>query len=163
MSLEIRKIKEIQSGVFWTLLDRPTSKLLRFILSDEYRFVWCHKHSVGNYLWEDYRLPLFEDRVGHELLMKLAVFDFIVTTEKFKEILPKFDAGIHVIQLNRLPPQYLDLDKVKGKERYRLLGECDWLFEFDVPGNDYGQVLSPKREFLLDVLRKTESDREDLS
>jgi len=36
---------------------------------------------------------------------------------------------------------------------YRLLGECDWLFEYDVAGNDFGEIVSPKRDFLEELLR----------
>jgi hypothetical protein len=162
MSLEVHKIKEIHPGIFWMLLDFPTSKLLPFILSDEYQYVWCHNHRVGNYAWDEYRLPLFQDKVVYDVASRIVLFDFIVPTEKFKELLPKLDAGVHIIQLNKMPPDYFDLDKVKGKERYRLLAACDWLFEFDVPGNDYGQVASPKEELLQNLLRNPAIDLRDL-
>jgi len=135
MGMEVHKIKEIHPSVFWMLLDFPTSKLLPFLLSDEYQYVWCHNHIVGNYSWDEYRLPLFQDKVAYDVVSRIVSFDFIVSTEQFKEILPKLDAGVHVVQLNKMPPDYFDLDRVKGKERYRLLAECDWLFEFDVPRN----------------------------
>jgi hypothetical protein len=153
MSLEIHKIKEIHPGVFWMLLDFPTSKLLPFILNDEYQYVWCHDHRVGNYSWDEYRLPLFQDKAAYDVVSRIVSFDFIVPTKKFRELLPKLDAGIHAIQLNKMPPDYFDLDKIKGKERYRLLAECEWLFEFDVPGNDYGELVSPKEELLQNLLR----------
>ena len=162
MSLEVHKIKEIHPGVFWMLLDFPTSRLLTFILSDEYRYIWCHNHRVGNYSWSEYRLPLFQDKDAHDVASRIVLFDFIVSTEKFKEILPKVDAGVHVIQLNEMPPDHLDLDKIKGNERYRLLAESDWLFEFDVPGNDYGQIASPKEELLQSLLRNPAIDLNDL-
>jgi len=162
MSLEVHKIKEIHPGVFWMLLDFPTSRLLPFILSDEYRYIWCHNHRVGNYSWAEYRLPLFRDNDAHDVASRIVLFDFIVSTEKFKEILPKVDAGVHVIQLNEMPPDHFDLDKIKGKERYRLLRESDWLFEFDVPGNDYGHIASPKEELLHSLLRNPAIDLKDL-
>jgi hypothetical protein len=162
MSLEVHKIKEIHPDVFWMLLDFPTSKLLPFILSDKYQYIWCHNHLVGNYSWNEYRLPLFQDKVAYDVVSRIVLFDFIVPTEKFKEILPKLDAGVHVIQLNKMPPDYFDLDKIKGKERYRLLAECDWLFEFDVPGNDYGQLASPNEELLQNLLRNPAINLKDL-
>jgi hypothetical protein len=160
--MEVHKIKEIHPSVFWMLLDFPTSKLLPFLLSDEYQYVWCHNHIVGNYSWDEYRLPLFQDKVAYDVVSRIVSFDFIVSTEKFKEILPKLDAGVHVVQLNKMPPDYFDLDRVKGKERYRLLAECDWLFEFDVPGNDYGQIASPKEELLQNLLQNPAVDLNDL-
>jgi len=160
MSLEVHKIKEIHPGVFWMLLDFPTSRLLPFILSDKYRYVWCHNHRVGNGSWREYRLPLFLDKDAHDVASRIVFFDFIVPTEKFKEILPKVDAGVHVIQLNEMPPDYFDLDRIKGN--YRLLAKSDWLFEFDVPGNDYGQIASPKEELLQSILRNPAIDPKDL-
>ena len=162
MSMEVHKIKEIHPSVFWMLLDSPTSKLLPFLLSDEYQYVWCHNHIVGNYSWDEYRLPLFQDKVAYDVVSRIVSFDFIVSTEKFKEILPKLGAGVHVVQLNKMPPDYFDLDSVKGKERYRLLAECDWLFEFDVPGNDYGQIASPNEELLQKLLQNPVGDLNDL-
>lgn len=96
MSLEVHKIKEIHPSVFWMLLDFPTSKLLPFILSDEYQYVWCHNHRVGNYSWNEYLLPLFQDKVAYDVVSRIVLFDFIVSTEKFKELLPKLKAGVHV-------------------------------------------------------------------
>jgi hypothetical protein len=162
MSLEVHKIKEIHPGVFWMLLDFPTSRLLPLILSDEYRYVWSHNHRVGNYSWSEYSLPLFQDKDAHNVVSRIVLFDFIVPTEIFKEILPKLDAGVHVIQLNQMPPDYLDLDNIKGKERYRLLAQSEWLFEFDVPGNDYGQIASPREELLQSLLRNPAIDLNDL-
>ena len=83
-------------------------------------------------------------------------------TENFKEILPKLTPGVHIIRLNRMPPEYFDLDRVNGKPRYKILAECEWLFELDVPGNDYGQIASPKEELLLNLLRNPAIDLENL-
>ena len=110
---------------------------------------------VGNGSWENYRLLLFQDKVSHDVLAKQVVFDFIVLTERFKQILPQLDPGIHVIQLNILPPHYLEPDRLEGTRWYKLLSECDWLFEFDIPGNDYGQSASPKEDFLLGLLQQS--------
>ena len=73
------------------------------------------------------------------------MFDFIVLTEKFKEILPEIDAGVYSIRLNKVPPDYFDLDKIKVEKCDRLLAEGDWLFEFDVPGKITGRLQVPKR------------------
>lgn len=157
-NLEVHKIKEIHPGVFWMLLDFPTSQLLQFVISDEYEYVWCHNHEVGNYSWDTYHLPLFNDKVAYDVISRVVRFDFIIPTKEFKEILPKLTPGVHVIQLNKMPPDYLDLNKIKGKPRYKLLDECEWLFEFDVPGNDYGQIMSPKEEVLSGLLHNPELD-----
>ncbi|HEV2803031.1 MAG TPA: hypothetical protein VGW12_21370 [Pyrinomonadaceae bacterium] len=162
MDLEIHKIKEIHPGVFWMLLDWPTSKLLHLLLSDKYQYVWCHNHLVGNYTWDKFTLPLFGGSTTYNVISRTVTFDFILPTGEFRSILPQLRAGIHVVQVDRLPPDYFDLDKVKGKERYRLLNECDWLFEFDVPGNDYGQIASPRKEWLESILHSDKIDLKNL-
>jgi hypothetical protein len=162
MSLKVHKIKEIHPGVFWMLLSFPTSRLLQYILDDKYQYVWCHNHSLGNYFWDEYRLPLFRDKIDYEVMARVVDFDFIMPTEKFKEILPKMNRGVHVVQLNKMPPDYFNLDRVKGLSRYKLLTECDWLFEFSVPGNDYGEIASPKEELLLNLLQNQAIDLNNL-
>ena len=159
MNLKINEIKEIHPGVFWMLLDRPTSNLLHRLLSDKYQYVWCHNHLVGNYTWDKFKLPLTGNSDPYDVISRIVSFDFILPTREFRSALPQLQAGIHVVQLDKLPPDYFDLDKVKGTERYRLLGECDWLFEFDAPGNDYGQIASPRREWLADVLTGLEQKK----
>jgi hypothetical protein len=153
MTVEVNVIKEIHPGVFWSLLEYPTSRMLSSILDDSYRYVWCHNHIVGDYTWKTFSLPLFSDNVAHEVRSRIVRFDFITSTEAFRRILPQLEAGIHVIQLNQLPPDYFDLDQIHGKTKYDLLWQCDWLFEFDVPGNDYGQIATPNKHFLSGLLQ----------
>jgi len=162
MSFEVNVVKEIHPGVFWMLLEFPTSRLLEEILDDSYQYVWCHNHIVGNYSWAQYRLPLFRDNVAYDVTSRIMSFDFLMPTENFKAALPKCAPGIHVIQLNKMPPDYFDLDKIKGQARYELLADCEWLFEFDVPGNDNGQIASPNKQLLLALQQNASVSHGDL-
>lgn len=61
--------------------------------------------------------------------------DIIVETDKLKSIYPFIEKNhTHVIQMNKIRPYYLRLDSVQGKERYRILNEIDYYFEFDNGG-----------------------------
>ena len=82
------------------------------------------------------------------MVSRMANFDFIVPTGRFLEILPKIRPAIRAVQLGKMPPDYLDMRTIKGKQLYRILGECDWHVLIDTPANDYGQVMSPKRNDL---------------
>ena len=146
--VETHTIKQLQQGVYWTLLEWPTSELLPALLRDTHRYVWCHNHEVGNFTWRPFVLPLALDTCPQPVISRLARFDFILPVTDFLRVLPQLHRGIHVVQLNRLPADYLDLDRIKGPERYRLLSEAEWLFEFNVPGNDYGELASCDRTLL---------------
>ena len=75
-------------------------------------------------------------------------FDFIVPTERFLEILPGLQPAIKAVQLGKLPPDYLDMGKLHGQPLYDILADCGWHVLVDTPANDYGQLLSPRREVL---------------
>jgi hypothetical protein len=59
-----------------------------------------------------------------------------------------------------LPPDFLDLKRLKGKTRYDLLKkECDFLFEIDLPSAvDYGTLVSANKDYLIDLLNDKNID-----
>jgi hypothetical protein len=148
MTLETNTIKEIAPGVYWVLLWCPESTILGELLDPQTPYVLCWSHEVGNYTWQEFRLPLVEPTEIIGLVSRMANFDFIVPTGRFLEILPKMRPAIRAVQLGKMPPDYLDMRTIKGKQLYRILGECDWHVLIDTPANDYGQVMSPKRNVL---------------
>ncbi len=148
MNIEIYKIKELFPDVFWVLLDHPKSDMLAQLLNLNVPYVLCWDHSAGSGSWQQYKLPLTASNVEHEVYSKSIKYDFLVSTEKFISLLPELPAGIKVVQIREMPPNYLDLSVIQGKERYRLLSECGWELELRTPGNDYGELLSPNRELL---------------
>lgn len=85
-------------------------------------------------------------------------------TDEFKTIMSGWKGEIHLIQINELPPQYLDLERITGNRRYEILkSECDYLFEVDIPSaTDYGILISPDKEYLQSLLDDTEIDWENL-
>lgn len=91
-------------------------------------------------------MPVLDPTEPISITSRLATFDFILPTDKFLEILPQMRPAIKAVQLNSLPPDYLDMRRIQDKQLYRLLGECGWHVLIDTPANDYGQGMSPKRE-----------------
>lgn len=85
-------------------------------------------------------------------------------TEEFKTIMSGWEGGIQLIQINKLPPQYLDLNRITGNKRYEILkNECDYLFEVDIPSaTDYGTLISPNKVYLQSLLENTDIDWENL-
>ncbi len=153
MSLPTNQIKEIVPGVFWVLLWCPQSELLRSLLDPKEPYVLCWDHYIGNYAWADFKLPIYDTVEPKRVLSRVANFDFIVETEEFTKLLSYLSPAIKAVQLSSLPPDFLDMKRIKGKQLYRLLNECGWHVMLNTPANDYGQVMSPKREIVEQAIR----------
>lgn len=161
----INTIKELYLGHFQIILDFATTKILPYVLKDEYQYVWVCHHSTHNSLeWREYELPLFDNQHNHKVLGRNISFDYILPTAQFKELLPQLATGIFLIQINKLPPYYLNPNTIKGKTRYDLLlKECDYLFEIDLPSaTDYGTLRSSNRDFLQSLLDNKDIDWSNL-
>jgi hypothetical protein len=159
MTLETDQIKEVAPGAYWVLLECPQSSLLRDLLDPGAGYVLCWGHYVGAPTWSQARLPVLDLREPIPVLSRIAHFDFILPTAEFLGILPRLSPGIKAVQLRKLPPDYLDMRRVKGKQLYRILGECGWHVLLDTPGNDYGELMSPRREVLeraVEIMRTSE-------
>src|SRR6266496_306048 len=146
--LETGKIKEVEPGVYWVLFWCPESHILRELLDPHMSFVLCWDHDVGNSTWSEFCLPVLNPREPIDVLSRSARFDFMLPTQRFLEILPQMKPAIKAVQLSSVPPDYLDMQHIKGKQLYRILSECGWHLLLDTPANDYGQMMSPKREVL---------------
>jgi hypothetical protein len=148
MTLETRKIKEVFPGVYWVLLWCPEAALLAQLLDPALPYVLSWGHVTGRYRWAPFTLPLTESAKPVEVLSRSIEFDYILPTARFLSLLPSLGPAIRAVQLKSLPPDYLDLARIKGKELYRLLAETGWHVLLDTPANDYGQLMSPHRHVL---------------
>ncbi len=161
----INSIKEIYPGHFQIILDFATVDFLKFVLSDNYKYVWVYSHQTKNSSdWDTYDLPLFDSKEHYKVLARQIKFDFVMPTNDFKAILPKVGPGITLTQLNSLPKYYLNHVTVTGKTRYDLLSkECDYLLEIDIPSaTDYGTLVSCNKQYLQALLDNTAIDWSNL-
>ena len=161
----INTIKEIYTGHYQIILDFATVDFLKFVLTDQYKYVWVYAHETKNSLdWNTYDLPLFNNHDSYKVLARHITFDYVMLTNDFKAILSKVGPGITLTQLNELPKYYLNPATIKGKTRYDLLlKECDYLFEIDIPSaTDYGTLVSCNRDFLQSLLDNKEINWDDL-
>ena len=135
------------------------------MLRDDYKYVWVHNHLAGTYAeWKEYELPILPTRENQKTLARGIRYDFILETTEFKNLLPDWNGGIQMVQMNRVPPYYLDLNRIEGNKRYELLRvECDFLFEVDIPSaTDYGVLISNDRDYLQSLLDNPEINWNDL-
>jgi hypothetical protein len=166
---EVHTIKEIYPGQFYTLLNFASNKFLEYVLDDNYKYVWISHHFVArtndyreSYDWREYNLPLYDNHSYHNILARNITFEFAMPTIEFKKVLPMLPPGIMLIQLNQLPNYYLQLDRIEGKTRYELLTkECDYLFEINLP-SDYGELVSPNKDWLESLLNNKSINWDDL-
>jgi hypothetical protein len=159
MTLEKNKIKEVAPGVYWVLLECPESSLLRDILDPLFGYVLCWDYDVGDFTWREARLPLIDLTEPIDVISRAVRFDFVLPIGAFLEILPRMRPAIKAVQLGSLPPDYLDMSRVKGQQLYRILGECGWHVLLDTPANDYGQLMSPRREVLEQAVDVVETSQ----
>ena len=92
-----------------------------------------------------------------DTLMRKTKTEFLMKTSDFLIQKPRLKGELHIVQVNKIPPYYLNREMIKGNKWYDLLKEeADYLFEIIFPGSpDYTEVVSPDRLFLENLLEKT--------
>ena len=85
-------------------------------------------------------------------------------TADFIKIYNQLPEGITIIQIDKLPPQWLNLDKVNEKSRYDLLvKECDFLFEINIRyPRDYSELITKEKSFLNQLLASPQINWDDI-
>jgi hypothetical protein len=156
----INTIKEIYPGIFQIILDFASNRFIDFALRDNYEFIWIHCYeSKNNINWTTYELPI-SDKFQMSVLARQISYDFIIKTTEYKNIRNEIPNGVTLIQTNKMPPDFVDLKRLKGKTRYDLLKkECDFLFEIDLPNAiDYGTLISTDKTYLTELLNDNKID-----
>lgn len=160
----INTIKEIFPGQYQIILDFATNEFLKYLISDEYHYVWIYNHWVDDFdTWQEFDLPISESK-NINVLARHVSFDFIVPTKELRALMPFLKNGITLSQINHIPKDYLNPEKIKDKTFYELLSkECDYLFEVDIPSaTDYGTLISPQKNYLQFLLDNKEIDWKNL-
>lgn len=160
----INTIKEIYPGIFQIILDFASNKFIDHTIRDSHKYIWVHGYEVkSDSSWTKLQLPI-SDKLQKTVLARQIKFDFVIKSRQFDELKNEVPNGVTLLQINKLPPDFLDLEKIKGKTRYDLLKkECDFLFEIDLPSAiDYGTLVSTNLEYLTEVLNDNRVNWEDL-
>lgn len=171
----LNEIQDIGNGFFLTILDFPSSKLLKNLIDHSYQYVWVIKHFIHDPRsikdreenpWFDIDMPIYANGKAVNVKVKNMgiAYDFIVSTKQFSEMLEDEGfhktAGIRCVQMNNLPPDYFNFDKFKGESLFKELKKMDVNFFADFPGTDYGRFYSTKR---TDMERLLENPAIDLA
>lgn len=157
MDIEIHQIKEIYDGHYHMILDFPTLDILNQLLDRSYQYVWGINYQKYGCEWEKESFDLFE-KDCNGLYVRNMCMDFLMSTSDFLEKLPYIKNTLHIVQINKKPPYYLDPNRIKGKIWYDLLKkDTDYLFEIELPCSslvaDYTEIVSSKFDF-LDGIKK---------
>ena len=153
MRPDLNIVKELHPGVFSAIMWLPTSRLLADLLHPDYPHVLVCNHYIGRGGWEPFQLPIVNPTDPEMVLSRPAPFDFVIPTQRLLELLPRMPSALRAVQLCQVPPDYFDLGRIRGPERYRLLGKCGWHVLLDTPANDFGQVCSPDREVVAKAVQ----------
>lgn len=164
MEIKVNKITKIFDNHYCMILDSPTIGILDKILDRSYRYVWGINYQKFGCTWNKESLKLFDK--DNEIDESLELFDknievyvrnmnmdFLMRTSDFLERLPLITNNLHIVQINKIPPYFLDLNRLHGKLKYDLLlKETDYLFEIDLSYStsvaDYTEIISPNMDFL---------------
>lgn len=145
------EVKEIHDGHFAVRLDFPSSAILTHLLNDQWSYVWGLKHVEVRSKWEAYEGELFGTpmKKSSSQVRNLA-FEFLVSTTEFIEVVNSINRSVHIVQVNKIPPSYINFDRLKGRGKYELLNkQLDYLFEIEIPGaRDYAYLVSSKRSII---------------
>ncbi|GAB5409349.1 MAG: hypothetical protein BalsKO_17140 [Balneolaceae bacterium] len=157
----INTIKQTAEDRYRIILDFATVKLVPYLISDAYKYVWVYNHKLSNpSSWKNRNLPIIDSIPEINVRSKNVQFDFLMETKDFLTLLPTWGSGIQMIQINKEPPNYFNPNRIKGHQRYQILREtCDYLFELDIPSaTDYGTLISSNLSFLESLMNSTNID-----
>lgn len=163
ISENLNKIVEIGPDRFRILLDFATAKLIPHLINDNYKYIWVHNHTLVQNQWKEFELPIAKGN-KQKVLARNLNYEFIIETSRFDEIGESLTGGVNLVQLNKLPAYYFDLDMVEGNNRYTFLKEeCDYLFELILPKDrDYGTIISHDRDYLQSLIEDPNIDWDHL-
>ena len=121
---------------------------LKHLIDPSVKYTWLYELPVLGIDWQELNWPIF-GKENIPFMSRQTEMDIIVETEKLESIYPFIEKNhTQVIQMNKIPPYYLRLDSVQGKERYRILNEIDYYFEFDNGGGqEWGTITSSNQQF----------------
>ena len=148
---ELYKINPLHDGVDRMLLYYIDRDFLEKIINPQIKYTWIHKLPILGCDWQELDWPIFEQNKTNSIpfMSRQLDMDILIETEKLASIYPYIEKNhVQVIQLDNIPPYYLRLESIHGKERYRLLNESGYYFELDNGGGqEWGTLTSSDRKF----------------
>lgn len=151
------EITTLYDGHYQLILDFQSKLDIIKILNTSYKYVWGTNHIENSVNWTNYHHTLYECEISTNGAQARNIqMEFLINTDEFIRLIPFIKQTINIIQTNKLPPYYLNLNRLTGKGKYDLLKkEVDYLYELDVPGaSDYITIISPNIEFLKSIKEK---------
>ncbi|NDP22426.1 MAG: hypothetical protein GZ091_15280 [Paludibacter sp.] len=154
------EITILYEGHYQLILDFNSKLDIIKILDTSYIYVWGINHVEDSVNWATYNHTLYEHKTDdYGIQVRNIQMEFLIKTQDFVNFIPFIKQTINIIQTNKVPPYYLNLNRLKGKGKYDLLKkEINYLFELEVPGaSDYITIISPDIDFLKSIKDKFSS------
>ena len=112
-SIHSYEINEIYHGQYHMMLDFPDVEDIKKIISTEYNYIWFYDCTSCGVNWHKVDSISFETPLK-DILMSNVHFECIMETELIQELEPYMKGGFHMVQLNKLQPPYLRMDRQSG-------------------------------------------------
>jgi len=154
--MNINKISKIDEEIFETVLDFPDEdKIISLLIDRNLPLVLLIDFQVGNYSWQHFNISGFENIDG---MCRSISGDILVSTDTFVSLHKKL-SWMWAIQLEKEPPDYFDFNKIKGKQRYQILKDCNFRFimESQPYGGDYVKVITQSQQLLQQAIDDTKA------
>jgi hypothetical protein len=144
-------------GMFSVMLDSCTAGILADILDPAIPYVWIRHHMPKRRIeWWKTQARLSESGSLYDLEVRCMDFDIQLSTARFLELLPEFEAhGMELFQMTRPVANALTLDGKEDAIKDRILVQNGLHLAFYLPhAVEIARLASPHREVLETALQK---------
>lgn len=157
-SESLNTITELYNGHYCVKIQMDSDLDILKIINLSYKFIWILEYSEYLNEWTSSCNTIFKNQSNPEkVFIRNDNMEILMDTQYFYDLLKRKGQVrnyLHIIQTDVVPPYYLDLKKFVGKNKYIMLKQhINYLFEIIQMG-DYELIISSKKEFLEDILRK---------
>ena len=110
------EITKIYDGHYQVILDFTSKLDIIKILDSSYKYVWGINHVENSVDWAIYKHTLFKHKIREsDICVRNVQMEFLISTDAFIDLIPFIKQTITIVQTNKKPPYYLNINKLKGK------------------------------------------------
>lgn len=159
-SIEPHQTNERWPGVYETILHQAPDQLALELISGDYRWILCWDHWVegdDESGWSEFNLPIDGGGKNWQIHTRGFHYDLLCPTVQFRkmDVSPE---NIRMVQFDEFPQRYLNLSKIEGKQRYKMLACLNWNFLCEVYSGKYFYLCSPNRQLIEESISWAEKN-----
>jgi hypothetical protein len=159
-NFEPHEIREKYTGVYETILHDTPDELVYELISDKFDWILCWEHWVEGEAetgWAEFFLPVAGNQRNRKVFTRGFYFDLLCKTNEYLDMNLGI-ANLRMVQFDNFPQRYLELSKIKGQQRFRLLDELRWNFLCEINSDKYFYLGSPNRKLVEHAIQWAENN-----